>query len=311
MEQKKIMGRLLLVLIVISVIIPTILMIRDKWIEDDVYHIQIYYMESTNNMKAVHTTIPWDTSEQMIRSILNKLYISFPKENLNASIASDIEVTKIEIEDTIATLFFSKTYMEQTVREELTTRLSIVWSLTSLEFIEGVLFEIDNEPFLTMQGEEYGIMNRQNTIIEGGVSATTTEYDLVKLYFKDTEDTMLIPENRLVEVEANKGKERTILEQLILGAREEGSVGTIPPETQIKEVNIASDGVCYVNLSQEFITKYHGIAGAEELTIYSIVNSLCELDTIHKVQFLIEGERIDTFKGNTDFNKPFEPREIY
>ena len=41
------------------------------------------------------------------------------------------------------------------------------------------------------------------------------------------------------------------------------------------------------------------------LTVYSIVNSLCELDHIDKVQFLFEGEKLDDHKGSIDFKTPF------
>ena len=45
------------------------------------------------------------------------------------------------------------------------------------------------------------------------------------------------------------------------------------------------------------------------LTVYSIVNSLCELDEVEKVQFLIEGEKQIEYKGHIEFDKPFRPME--
>lgn len=44
----------------------------------------------------------------------------------------------------------------------------------------------------------------------------------------------------------------------------------------------------------------------EKLTIYSIVNSLTEVNTVNKVQFLIEGEKINEYNGDMDFSKTFE-----
>ena len=40
------------------------------------------------------------------------------------------------------------------------------------------------------------------------------------------------------------------------------------------------------------------------LTIYSVVNSLTELPHIDKVQFLIEGQKVEVFK-HMIFNEPF------
>jgi len=45
------------------------------------------------------------------------------------------------------------------------------------------------------------------------------------------------------------------------------------------------------------------------LTIYSIVNSLTEINSVKKVQFLIDGEKISDCKGHLDFSKPFERNE--
>ena len=60
----------------------------------------------------------------------------------------------------------------------------------------------------------------------------------------------------------------------------------------------------YVNLSRDFIKKKGSIS--EPIIIYSIVNSLTELDGVKKVQFLIEGEKINEYNGDLDFSKPFE-----
>jgi germination protein M len=97
------------------------------------------------------------------------------------------------------------------------------------------------------------------------------------------------------------------LEQLIAGPKEEDHYATIPPETKIMDVTTTSDGVCYVNLSQEFVTKHSGGSTGELLTIYSIVNSLSEMENVEKVQFLIEGEKVEAFKGHVDFSTPFVP----
>ncbi len=51
--------------------------------------------------------------------------------------------------------------------------------------------------------------------------------------------------------------------------------------------------------------KHTGGEREELLTIYSIVNSLCKLDQIDRVQFLVEGKKLDTYKDNLQFKTPF------
>ena len=62
-----------------------------------------------------------------------------------------------------------------------------------------------------------------------------------------------------------------------------------------------------MNLSKEFKSEHIGGTAAETMTIYSIVNTLTEeLDTIEKVQFLIEGQKVDEFI-HYSFKEPFDP----
>ena len=65
------------------------------------------------------------------------------------------------------------------------------------------------------------------------------------------------------------------------------------------------EGVCFVNLSKEFITKHPGGTSAEIMTVYSIVNSLTELINVNKVQFLIDGEIKELF-NHIVINEPLE-----
>ena len=148
-------------------------------------------------------------------------------------------------------------------------------------------------------------MDRSNVVIEPEISAETTEYAILTLYFANMDGTDLVTEERVIEVNANQTSEKTILEQLIAGPEELDVQRTVPVETKLRDVTTTNDGICYVNLSQDFVSKHSGGEMAEKLTIYSIVNSLCELDHIDKVQFLIEGKKVDQFKGTLELKTPF------
>ena len=60
-----------------------------------------------------------------------------------------------------------------------------------------------------------------------------------------------------------------------------------------------------MNFSQEFVSKHSGGSAGEYMTVYSIVNSLTELEHIQKVQFLVDGNKLEVFKHMV-FNEPFE-----
>ena len=113
-------------------------------------------------------------------------------------------------------------------------------------------------------------------------------YDSIDLtlYYADSDGERLIKTVRNVEYNTNISVEKLVVEQLIAGTDIEGLRGTINPQTEIINVTV-KDGICYVNLSADFIIPADGIR--QELTLYSIVDSLAELSGVSKVQFSIDG----------------------
>ena len=70
----------------------------------------------------------------------------------------------------------------------------------------------------------------------------------------------------------------------------------INPEIKIFNI-LTKDGICYVNLDSSFLTVVNNVS--TEVAVYSIVNSLVELDNINKVQILVNGEVPSTFSNST------------
>lgn len=126
----------------------------------------------------------------------------------------------------------------------------------------------------------------------------------ITLYFADKQAMYLEPETRTVSAE-EKNLEKTVVEELIKGAQSDENVSLIPDGTRVIGAN-TEDGVCTVNLSSEFINNANGGSAADTMCVYSIVNSLAELDNVQSVQFLIDGEKVEIF-GSFIFDEPFEP----
>ncbi|MDQ7790112.1 MAG: GerMN domain-containing protein, partial [Clostridia bacterium] len=102
--------------------------------------------------------------------------------------------------------------------------------------------------------------------------------------------------------------EELVLRELVKGPAEADHGRAVPEEAKVISVNVV-EGVAYVNFSKELRTKHWGGSTGETMTIYAIVNSLTELDGIEKVQFLLEGEKMDTLAGHYDTSKPMGPNQ--
>lgn len=100
-----------------------------------------------------------------------------------------------------------------------------------------------------------------------------------------------------------KTKEEAVVDLLVKGVDDDGLISVIPSETKINSVEIA-DGTCTVDLSSDFSDEKIIGTADRTLAVYSIVNSLAELDEVENVQFLIEGEKQEIF-GDFLFDEPF------
>ncbi|MFI3174021.1 MAG: GerMN domain-containing protein [Bacillota bacterium] len=273
--------------------------------------VELYYLNANGKLEPSNSFLEYTDLSEAIMQIIDGLYLMPELSGTKVVLPEAIKLQSIAVHDNMAVIDFAETYYDLEIGDEILARASLVWSITSLEEIDTVMITVDENPLSWENVVSDATFTRENLVINGEVSTSVTaEKNVEILYFSNAEGTGLAIERRLVELEANKSKERTVLEHLILGPEEEGLYATIPDSTKINDVTTTSDGVCYVNLSQDFVTKHSGGSTDELLTVYSIVNSLCELDDVEKVQFLIEGERLNEFKGHLDFSKPFEPREL-
>ncbi|HZK44206.1 MAG TPA: GerMN domain-containing protein [Syntrophomonadaceae bacterium] len=156
----------------------------------------------------------------------------------------------------------------------------------------------------------------QKTLIEAETPPPTPPKDEIvqkeiTLYFSDDQAEYLIPEKRVIDLEANAGDEKlitSIIEELIMGPSNEDLFLTIPENTKVISVEI-SDEIAIVDFSKEIKTEHWGGSTGENMTLTSLVNTVTELDKIKKVMILIEGEKQDSLAGHISIEEPLERQE--
>lgn len=299
------LRKAIVMVIVLIVLVPCAFLLYDSIVSSGEEKVEFYYMTSDGMMKPVKKDIRGENTEDILVTTLNTLKSGTTAEGMLPSVPEEVEFLSVGIINGNAVIDVSNGYHRLKNTEEVICRAAIVWTLTSLDFIDGVEIMVEGQPLRTNRGEKFGVMDRSNVVITPEISAETTEYAILTLYFANSDGSDLTTEERVIEVNANQTREKTVLEQLIAGPEEVDAQRTVPVETKLRDVTTTKDGICYVNLSQDFVAKHNGGEMAEKLTIYSIVNSLCELDHIDKVQFLIEGKKVDQFKGTMDIKTPF------
>jgi spore germination protein GerM len=123
------------------------------------------------------------------------------------------------------------------------------------------------------------------------------------LYFATPDASTLRQEKR--DVPQTGEPARVAIEELLAGAKAEGSVTVIPAGTKLKGFAVRQ-GVAYVDLSEDILKTANRGSASESLIVASIVNTLTEFAGIEQVQILIEGKEVETLYGHMDLSEPFK-----
>ncbi|MGL4738679.1 MAG: GerMN domain-containing protein [Cellulosilyticaceae bacterium] len=253
---------------------------------------------------------PQMTEEQVMAAVVNALY----KGPQNASLQGVQPLKPVikgepVLKEQTAYVTFDTSYEELTVEEQITARASIVFSLTELDFIQGVEFFVEGKALTKASGEKVGPVKRVDLLISPLNPSPPTSKQVITLYFANPQDHKLYPEVREIEVNNNKPIERYVMEELIKGPNTPGLVPTLPGDAKINNDIKTQDGVCQVDLSYDLKAVQVATPLSEKLMVYSVVNSLTEIRKIQKVGFLMEGKKPTDISTTIDFSQLFERDE--
>lgn len=120
----------------------------------------------------------------------------------------------------------------------------------------------------------------------------------------------MVPEARNIDVkELTKEPYNTLMNLLIEGPKNERLEKTIPDGTKINKIEL-KENVLWIDLSKEFIENHKTGVEAESRTIYSIVNTMTQLNEVEAVKFVIDGKEDCIFKDNAiSLRDTFVPKE--
>lgn len=262
--------------------------------------VSVYYInESTSGLVADKVELPETSRKNQLKFLIEKL-ISAPSEK-TSPLPSGTKLNSIVIDDDIAIIDFSKEFLDGDNLKQTLAPVAVAKTLCSVDFISGVQILIEGADAVDSDGKPLGIIRESDLVINKDEPTQGTDTSFV-LYFANDTFEYLVPERRTIKVASGDTVEKTIVTELINGPKESGHIKTIPSESKLLSIE-TKNNVCFVNFSKDFIEKHSGGTTAELLTIYSIVNSLTELTTIDKVQFLIEGEKKEEYI-HMSFNEP-------
>ena len=129
---------------------------------------------------------------------------------------------------------------------------------------------------------------------------------IISLYFKNIETNSLIAEAKAIDVKKLYQDPYTyLINMLIAGPESEKLKSAIPEGTKVNSCTL-NGNIVYVDLSKEFIVNAPSGITEESMAVYSIVNTLTELNEVSGIKILINGEENKSFNDNAmSFNNIF------
>jgi len=263
----------------------------------------VYYTNSDVN-KLV--SVKYGTNQTDPNSILGELLDKMntvQKSNDVVVIKKDyVSIEKYDKTDNIANVYFDQQYYNMDATRQALYRGAVVKTLTQIDGIDYVMFYVDGISATYLNGTTIGMMSASDFIDADDNNASNLQWSDLILYFANSKGDKLVKENFSVAYSRNVSIERAIVEQLIKGPDITTDGVTLPANLKLLNISV-KDGICYVNLDSEFLTQIVNVSSS--IPIYSIVNSLCELDNIDKVQFLINGDSKKVYRESISLDAPF------
>lgn len=211
-----------------------------------------------------------------------------------------VRVQRWAVEDGVLSLDLSAPYGALTGVELTLADYCITLTLCQLEGVEQVRITVDGSPLAQRSRQSFG----PGDVIFTGAEEEPRQIS-AELYFPRIMGKGLGFETRELTLTEDDDL-YLMLAQALMAGPEDPDLHTLFPEGVRVLGTWLDDGVCYVNFSAEFLSLAPETAAEQNLLLYSVVDTLGNLNSVSAVQPLVEGERVPSF-GGMETNLPLEP----
>ena len=264
---------------------------------------QMYYVNTANTKLVTESyKLQKGETENQISEALKALQRN-GKDNDKKAIPDTVTVNGYTLADGLLTVDFGESYNVLNPQVEVLCRTAVVCTLNQIDGVDYVAFTIGGVPYGQTGDDKTVTAMKASDFISGlrGDLADKNKDDF-KLYFANKKGTKLKEYNLNNASYSGKSKEQFIVEQLIKGPQKGKYTATLTSDTELISVATAGN-ICYVDFGDNFLTEQSTVSN--KLVIYSIVNSLLELDNIHKVQISVEGDSALKYHDDISLAEPF------
>lgn len=282
--------------------------IVDKSVVDTTY--KVYYPGKDNiHLEGVSVIYTSETPQELIDECIKSLKAQPEEDSLKMTIPEDVAVLDTVYDPVTkqVDIYFNSSYAKLPKNEEILVRAGVVKTLTQFDgVIDYVQFYVDGSPLTESDGQKMIMM--QSDFVENTMTdVKRLNQGTIRLYFASSDGTKLVAEDVYIHYSKAYSLEKVIVESLIAGPISKNLNPTLSSDVKLYDDVSVVDGVCYVDFNQRFLDRMNDQSFA--LNVYSVVNSLTELEHISSVQIKIDGEIVAGNDGNISLAEPLGRNE--
>lgn len=129
----------------------------------------------------------------------------------------------------------------------------------------------------------------------------------IKVYYSDDQAENLVEKQIDIELVSGELLEEKVIESLKVKPEDSNIHSVIDENVKINSVKVEDDRIAKVDLDKEGLS---GSSTQEYFLKDAIILTLTDLDSVDKVQFLVDGEVVETLMGHIDVSKPFTRQDV-
>jgi len=270
------------------------------------YQYKVYYLDRSETKVDFYEYYTDTEDMETLLAELTEQMVTVPKDVNHHETVHNFGITGTEVKENRLIVTVDEAYKKLSPTTEVLTRAALVRTFTQIEGIDFVSMKVNEEDLTDSLGGIVGIMDAGQFVDNTGSEINAYENTELILYFASEDGKQLIRAKRPVIYNSNISMEKLVVEQLIGGPVSKDVYPTLSKNTKIVGVTL-KDRICYVNLNEGFLEQMSNVS--PEVTVYSLVNSLTELNSVDKVQIFINGKTDVTFRETYSLNTLFEKNE--
>jgi germination protein M len=271
--------------------------------------VELYF--KTNNGHVAPYTLNLPASTGIAKEVLKFMVkegpgVSMLPEGLTPILPKGTQVKALNISDGVATIDFSKEFLNYKEDEEEDLLSAVTWTLTGFSTIDEVNIWVDGKPLAVMPKKKtpaQGLTRKDGINLEVAEGTDLTRSMPVILYFMGqlpNNEIYYVPVTRMVNPSDQIGE--TVMNELIKGPQYDSGLSAALDNTlAVNKVQVKGK-VVSADLGEQLLQ--YGKNTASKDAIQTIVLSLTENTDADKVQLTVNGKQSVAVEGEGTVSQP-------